>query len=50
MISLEEFREALGDEADKMTEEEILKLREHLDKEAELYFQMWRDKINEKID
>ena len=48
MIPLQEFRDALGDEAEKLTEEQILKLREHQDKEAELFFAMWLEEINKK--
>ena len=49
MIPLQEFKDALGDEAKKLTEEQILKLREHQDKEAEVYFTMWLEERNKKI-
>ena len=48
MIPLQEFKDALGDEANNLTEEEILKLREHQDKEAELFFYMWLEDIKKK--
>ncbi len=41
MISLQEFKDALGDEATKLTEEEILKLRDNMDKMADIFFTMW---------
>ena len=41
MIPLQEFKNALGDEAKNLTEEEILKLRDHQDQEAEIFFTMW---------
>lgn len=43
MISLEEFKKALGDKVNELTEEQILKLRDHQDKMAELFFSMWVD-------
>jgi hypothetical protein len=48
MIPLQEFKDALGDEAKNLTEEEILKLREHQDKEAELFIKMWIEDIKKK--
>ena len=48
MIPLQEFKDALGDEAKNLTEEEILKLREHQDREAEIFFAMWMEEINKK--
>jgi hypothetical protein len=41
MIALKEFKCALGNEVKNLTEEEILRLREHQDKEAEIFFTMW---------
>lgn len=41
MIPLEEFRASLGDEAKELTEEQILKLRENMDKMADIVFTMW---------
>lgn len=49
MIPLQEFRDALGDEVKNLTEEEILKLREHQDKEAELFFNMWLEEKKNEI-
>ena len=48
MIPLQEYKDALGDEAKNLTEKEILKLREHQDKEAELFFYMWLKDIKKK--
>jgi hypothetical protein len=51
MISLEEFKKALGPLVNKLTNEEILKLREQQDQEAEIYFNMWLENIrNNQID
>jgi len=44
--SIQEFKDALGDEARELTEEQILKLREHQDQEAEIFFNMWLEDIN----
>lgn len=49
MISLDKFKKALGEKLLKeMTEEQILKLREHQDQEAEILFNLWLAKINKK--
>ena len=48
MISLQDFKDALGDEAKNLTEEEILKLQDNLDKHAELFFDMWLEDIKKK--
>ncbi len=48
MISLEDFKIALGDEAKNLTEEQILKLRNNQDQEAEIMFNMWLEEINKK--
>jgi len=45
VISLKEFKKALGKQATDLTEEQILKLREQQDQEAEIYFNMWREYI-----
>lgn len=45
MINLKDFKKALGETADTMTEEQILELLENQDKEAEIYFTMWLEKI-----
>ncbi len=47
MIPLEEFKEALGDKAKELTEEQILKLRENQDQMAEILFNMWLREIND---
>jgi len=49
MIPLQEFKDNLGDEAKNLTEEEILKLREHQDKEAKIFFSIWLEDINKKL-
>ncbi len=41
MISLQEFKDALGSMTNELTEEEILKLRENQDQMAEILFNMW---------
>jgi hypothetical protein len=46
MIPIQEFKDALGDEAREFTEEQILKLREHQDQEAEMFFAMWIESKN----
>ena len=48
MISLEEFKKVLGDEVKNLTEEQILKLRNDQDQEAEIMFNMWLEEINKK--
>ena len=45
MIPLQEFKEALGDELKNLKEEEILKLREHQDREAEIFFAIWMENL-----
>lgn len=45
MISLEDFKKALGTEIEKLTEEQIIKLRDQQDREAEIYFNMWLKNI-----
>jgi hypothetical protein len=46
MIPLEEFKKSLGSIADTLTEEEILALREKLDRLADIVFDMWLRKRN----
>jgi hypothetical protein len=48
MISLEEYKKALGPLAQKLSEAEILKAREIQDKLAEIMFDMWLKEINNK--
>ncbi len=48
MIPLKEFKNALGDEVNNLTEEEILKLRENQDKMTEIMFNMWLEERNKK--
>lgn len=48
MISIKEFKESLGGVAKKLSEEEILKLREHQDKMADVFFSMWSNDIKTK--
>lgn len=45
MIPLEEFKIALGDLKDQLSEKEILKLREDQDQEAEIMFNMWLEEL-----
>lgn len=46
MISLEKFKEALGDQVKELSEEEILKLRNDQDQMAEILFNSWLAEIN----
>lgn len=46
MISLEEFKKALGSLSEQLSEEEILKLRENQDQMAEILFNSWLAEIN----
>jgi hypothetical protein len=48
MISLEEYKKALGHLAQKLSEAEILKAREIQDKMAEILFYCWLEEINNK--
>lgn len=45
LVDLDVFIKALGKEADSLTKEQILKLREQQDQEAEIYFNMWIESI-----
>lgn len=46
MISLEKFKDALGDLKNELSEEEVLKLRDNQDQMAEILFYMWLKEIN----
>lgn len=46
MVSIEEFKKSLGKIADKLSEGEILKLREIEDKIADAVFDSWLRKRN----
>ena len=46
MIPLEEFKKSLGPLADTLSEEEILALREKLDRLADIVFDSWLRKRN----
>ena len=48
VIDLKEYKKSLGSLVDKLSESEILKLREQQDEEAEIYFSMWLDGIRDK--
>ena len=49
MISLEEYKEALGKKLLKeLTEEQILKLRDNDDKIAEIMFKLWLENTKKK--
>jgi hypothetical protein len=41
MIDLQEYKDSLGNSAKDLTEGEILKLRNDMDKMAEIFFTMW---------
>jgi len=46
MVSIEKFRKSLGKTANKLSEEEILRLREIEDKIADAVFDSWLRKRN----
>ncbi len=48
MISLKEYKKALGPVADEMTEKQILDLRDQQDQMADIFFDMWLAKINKE--
>ena len=41
MIPLQEFKDSLGELIKELTEDQILKLREQQDQEAEILFDVW---------
>lgn len=43
MISLEEYKIALGEDLKDLTEEQVLKLRDQHDQMAEIFLKMWID-------
>jgi hypothetical protein len=49
MISLEEFKDALGDKVNELTEEQIIKLLDNQDKMAELFFSMWMEERKKNL-
>ena len=48
MISLEEYKKALGPYVEELSEEEILRAREIQDKMAEILFYDWLENLNKK--
>lgn len=49
MLSLEEYKKALGEELLKeLTEEQILKVRNQQDQMAEIFFTMWLENTKKK--
>jgi hypothetical protein len=48
MIPLQEYKDALGDVAKELTEEQIVKLWHQQDQMAEIFFNMWLDDIKKK--
>ena len=48
MITLQEFKDSLGKEAEELTEEQIIKLKDQMEQTAEIYFNMWLSDINSK--
>jgi len=46
MLSLVDFKKSLGSQADKLTDEEITKLRDQLDQLANVLFDMWLNQRN----
>lgn len=49
MISVEKYKEALGFEADGLSEQEILRARQIQDDLAEIFFTMWLEKRKENV-
>ena len=47
MISLEQFKNALGKEAERLTEKEILELQKQQDEMAEIFFNSWLANIKQ---
>lgn len=41
MITLQQFKDSLGDEAKELTEEQIIKLKSQMEQMAEIFFDMW---------
>jgi hypothetical protein len=48
MISIEEYKKALGAKADDLTEERIIQMRDMQDALSELFFTMWLQEVTEK--
>jgi hypothetical protein len=49
MLSLEKFKKELGDKCNDLTDEEIIKLKDSMEKMAELCFEMWvKDRKKDK--
>jgi hypothetical protein len=48
MISIEEYKKALGPLVQELSEEEILKVRDNQDQMAEILFNMWLEEIRNK--
>ena len=48
MISLKEFKKALGPLVNELSESEILELRDKQDRQAEIFFNLWIKKIKEE--
>ncbi len=46
MMSLEDYKTALGSSAERLSEEQILELREKQDQLAEIFFAMWKEEIS----
>jgi hypothetical protein len=48
MIHLEDYKKALGELTEQLSEQQILKLRDQHDQMAELFFNLWFTEINQK--
>lgn len=46
MVTLEKFKRALGDKGSRMTDSEILKLKDLQEQLADVFFDVWLEKIN----
>ncbi len=50
MIGLEEYKKALGEVTDNLSEEEVLKIRQIQDEIAEVMYILWLEKRKEGVD
>jgi hypothetical protein len=48
MISLLEFKKALGKKAKELSDQQILDLRDRQDQMAEVFFSMWTNQLKKK--
>lgn len=48
MIGIEDYKKALGDITDELSDEDIIKVRQIQDDLAEILFPLWLEKIKEE--